>query len=1004
MKRLLSVLAAASVLGLAAAEIDLAKKGRVQLPGRAFTVALAITPEALTGVADSRLGWVCGLGTGYWDGFRLRLAPKRHGFEPSLEIGKPKGQGSFGLDAAGAVIPAGVTRHLAATWDGAVARVYLDGRIVAEQKYAGPYVADGPLSFLIARDAHGLGYYPFAHGAPRLWDEALAPDAVARLAAGVSTVSDAEVDAFLTRPVDEVMRDYAADRVEAKFRPLAAHLAYAALSRGLSENMPLKIVDAFAASIGTNDPHRVLDLRLYRARALLRDGQSAAGARAFGDVWREARDGKLPYAAWAGLAYARVLAEQGDAAGARKVRAEAAAFARSHLDGEFGRAPAPRSAPCPATGRPELEFFVSPSGSDAAGGSFAHPFATLSRARDAVRAVKAKGSLPAGGVTVWLRGGTYAVKETLALAAEDSGEPDAPVAWKAWKDERPVLDGGWRVPAFNLGWQDVCAKWPQVAARVPETARRHVRACDVGAAGYAHLEPQPTYGFYAGENSGQAPITDLYCGGSPLVLARHPNTGWLQTGEVLDGKTNHVFRSDADNLAQLRGEPELMVTGFWKWHWADATLRLAADGLDPVARTVALGRRAPELHAHRPYFFVNALCALDAPGEWFLDRASGLLLVWPRRDAADYVLSDFDAPFLALDKVHDLSVEGLVFQYGRGMAVKTKGCSALRFAGNVVRNFGNDGAWFLGARDVVVECNVFRAFGHGALRVSGGNRRTLEPSGISVRNNEIAWVERWKRTYAPGVHGDGCGTEIANNHFHDMRSSAMRLEGNDWWVASNIVERVVTESDDQGGIDIFANPTYAGDVICFNVWRDIGCGGENAPCGQAGVRFDDAVSGMCVYGNVFDNCSHGHFGGVQMNGGRNNIVDNNVFLNCAQGVSIGRWGQDRWEKYFQRPNVVHWRTKEVDVSKPPYSTKYPGIADLPSMPLVNWLTRNVTVGEGTLSRYPSTTVTYGNRAYATMPDPAALARDPAFRPLPAESELGPRRTAAFLRAKRNDNL
>ena len=1004
MTRLFASLVAASVLGLSAAEIDLAKKGLVRLPGRAFTVALAVTPEALTAPASHSHGWVCGLGTGYWDGFRLRLAPDRHGFIPSLEIGKPKGQGSFGLDARGAVIPAGVTRHLAATWNGTVARIYLDGRIVAERNYAGPYVADGPLPFLIARAAHGLGYFPFSHDAPRLWDEALTPDAVARLAKGVSTVSDAEVADFLARPLDAIVALHVSGSAVPHFAPLAAQIAYGALARGLAENVSVQLVDAFAPRMGTNDSHRVLDLRLMRARALLRENRMAEGTSTLGDIWREARSENLPYAAWAGLAYAGALRQSGDDGAASRIRAEAVTFARDYLKGEFGtRSEAPRLVTHGETPAAACAFFVSPDGSDGADGTREHPFATLARARAAVRAVKARGPLPAGGVTVWLRGGTYRVASTLTLGTEDSGEPGAPVAWRAWQDERPVLDGGWRVPEFDLNWHAVRAKWPQIAARVPVAARPHVRACNVVAAGYAHVEPQPTYGFYSGETTGQAPISDLYCGGRPLALARHPDDGWLQTGEVLDAKTNHVFRSDAGDLAKWRDEPELMVTGFWQWHWADATLRLPADGIDPVANTIALGPRAPELNSRRPYFFVNALCALDAPGEWFLDRASGLLFVWPRGDSHDYVLSDFDGPFLELKGVHDVSIEGLVLQYGRGTAVKTRGCTSLRFAGNVVRNFGNDGAWFLNARRVVVEGNVFRAFGHGALRVSGGDRRTLEPSGVSIRNNEIAWVERWKRTYAPGIHGDGCGTEIAHNHFHDMRSSAMRLEGNDWWVASNVVERVVTESDDQGGIDIFANPTYAGDVICFNVWRDIGCGGENVPCGQAGVRFDDAVSGMSVYGNVFYNCSHGHFGAVQMNGGRNNIVDNNVFVNCAQGVSIGRWPQDRWEKYFRRPNVVHWRTKDVDVFRAPYATKYPGIADLPSMPLVNWLTRNVTVGEGELSRYPSTTVTFGNRAFSRMPAADELARDPAFRPLPAESELGPRPTAAFLRAKRNDH-
>ncbi len=988
-----------------ATELDFAKR-RVKLPANAFTVALTVTPEMQERTRVQAWGYVCGLGTGYWDGFRLRMRPSRHGCIPSLEIGKPRGQGSFTVVANDAVIPAGVARHLAATWDGATARLFVGGRCVAEKPYTGNYVQDGPLPFAIGRAAYGLTYYPFRPEGTRLWDEALSAEEIARLAETVETTSDEAVAAFMRKPLREVCAAVAAEAVEPRFRALAGQIVFAAFERNLVTDAPVKVLDAFAARLGTNDWHRVLDFRLRRARALADEGRGTESREAYAAIWAEAKREAKPYAAWAGLAYAGALDRAGEATRAQQVRAEAKGFARAYLKGECG-GEATQEAPVVETVvAPGREFFVSPAGDDAADGSEGHPFATLTRAQRAVREVRAKGAWPKGGVTVWLREGVYPMAETLALTAEDSGEAGAPMAWKAWREERPVLEGGWRVPRLDLSYADVARLWPKVAARLPAEARSHVVACDVKAAGYAHLEPRPEYGFYRGEVGSGRAITDLYCEGRPMELAREPNAGWLQTGEVLDASTNRVFRSDAGDLRKWMREPDLMLTGYWKWHWADQTLFVKPENIDAEAGTIALGQQSFVIRKKRPYFFVNALCALDAPGEWYLDRATGLLLVWPSQagDAAgrsEYTLSDFNEPFISLDGVRHVTIEGLVLQHGRGMAVKGQRCSDVVFAGNVVRRFGADGVWFLASKDMTIRGNVLRDFGHGALRVSGGDRRTLTPSGISVVDNDISWVERWKRTYAPGLHGDGCGTEVARNHFHDMRSSAMRLEGNDWWVASNVVERVVTESDDQGGIDIYANPTYAGNVICFNVWRDIGCGGENAPCGQAGVRFDDAVSSMYVYGNYFRNCSHGHFGAVQMNGGRNNMVDNNVFEDCAIGVSIGVWPEKRWEGYFKQARVKQWRAALVEVTNSVYVAKYPGILELPQMPMVNWLTRNVVVGTGSLSNYPAPTVTFGNRVFDRRPTMEELAREPGFRPLPDERELGPRNTPDLIRARRN---
>lgn len=62
------------------------------------------------------------------------------------------------------------------------------------------------------------------------------------------------------------------------------------------------------------------------------------------------------------------------------------------------------------------ELYLAPDGDDCGAGTLDAPFATLERARDAVRELKQDG-LPAEGVTVRLRGGTYVVEDTFALLA-----------------------------------------------------------------------------------------------------------------------------------------------------------------------------------------------------------------------------------------------------------------------------------------------------------------------------------------------------------------------------------------------------------------------------------------------------------------------------------------------------------------------------------------------------------------------------------------------------------
>src|ERR1017187_7575668 len=84
----------------------------------------------------------------------------------------------------------------------------------------------------------------------------------------------------------------------------------------------------------------------------------------------------------------------------------------------------------PAFGQP---YYVAPAGNDANPGTIGRPFASLQRAQAALRQKRG---------TVYLRGGTYYLPETLVLTAQDSGAKDAPVVFQPYQNEHAVLSGG----------------------------------------------------------------------------------------------------------------------------------------------------------------------------------------------------------------------------------------------------------------------------------------------------------------------------------------------------------------------------------------------------------------------------------------------------------------------------------------------------------------------------------------------------------------------------------
>jgi hypothetical protein len=93
------------------------------------------------------------------------------------------------------------------------------------------------------------------------------------------------------------------------------------------------------------------------------------------------------------------------------------------------------------------------------------------------------------------------------------------------------------------------------------------------------------------------------------------------------------------------------------------------------------------------------------------------------------------------------------------------------------------------------------------------------------------------------------------------------------------------------------------------------------------------ISGVTVYGNVFERCGAVNFGGVQIHGGKENLVEGNLFVDCLAGLSFSRWGQKRWLESIKRflPQA----------GKPPFASRYRELADLKSNADVNFICRNV---------------------------------------------------------------
>lgn len=599
-----------------------------------------------------------------------------------------------------------------------------------------------------------------------------------------------------------------------------------------------------------------------------------------------------------------------------------------------------------ATARPALagvEYHVSPRGDDAQSGTATQPFATLERARAAVREIKRRGGLPAGGVTVTLHDGVYELGRMFELAAEDSGTKSAPIVYRAQPGELVRISGGKRV----VGWRPVTDQ--AVRDRLDPSARDHVAQADLRTLGISDFG-QIGGGF--GMRGG--PGLELFFRDGPMTLARYPNEGFIKITGVLGpteiawgnsrGRVEGDVTYEGDRPERWKVEKEPWALGYWFHDWAEQRQRIAS--IDPAAHRMTLAK--PDHHygyrKGRWFYGFNLLCEIDRPGEWYLDRQTGTLYFWPPAPIADgqAVVSVLDG-LVSMKGAHHVVLRGLTFEAVRGTAVRIEDAEGVRVVGCTVRNVGSWAISLGGKESAVVGCDVLGT-GDGGISLRGGDRRTLTPAGLLAENNHIHHWSRWNRMNRHGIALSGVGNRAAHNLLHDSPHSAIHFNGNDHVIEFNEVHDVCLESNDAGAIYAGRDWTMRGTVIRHNYLHDVH-GLERRGC--IGIYLDDLYSGTSIFGNVFRDVTRAAYIG----GGHDNRIENNLFVDCKPAVHVDsrglgwafKWPAD-WVKEAREKGTL----SGIRFDRPPYSDRYPRLATIldkdPAAPTGSLIARNVQLG------------------------------------------------------------
>ncbi len=480
----------------------------------------------------------------------------------------------------------------------------------------------------------------------------------------------------------------------------------------------------------------------------------------------------------------------------------------------------------------KADFYVSPTGNDRWSGTLSEPnatltdgpFATLEKAREAVRILKSKVYFPKDApierrwigsphplgkgkdILVYLREGHYFLNRTLQFNATDGGErvetnlptgafeyhkvKDYYVTYAAYPGETPVISGG--IPA--TGWKQHKGIW---TASLKEDS-----------------------------------VALFLVNGKKQVLARRPNSGYYVPASVSKNTKELNFKKgDLEPWKELTGNRIVMLL---RWHTGINSI----SKIDTKSALATL--KSPEegvVIIPPRYYLENLKAFLDTAGEWYFDKTAKELSYVTDKEVQDPNLAyasvgnlnqlmsirgEKGHPVRNL-RFYGLTFEGAVagssaiaFEYahacelvesvvrscaGTGVSVRA-GCYQTRILENRVESIDNGGIYVTGSVKPIWQNEV--DYNKGVVSNSNGDSQNI------IRETMISYNQVSNCGGVSILANNTLSTTISHNYITrtrgrygidvgDWSNQEDALDGN-YIVEYNHLEDVQQDADDSGAI------------------------------------------------------------------------------------------------------------------------------------------------------------------------------------------------------------